>query len=86
MNDLAVSIFSTLLTNGRFSTLYLSPLGKITTVVSRDYTCLMSPNKDETGRRFFRMLLLLVVQCSLFLIFDYEIFRLKPFNSPTVFS
>ena len=39
--DLVVSIFSTLPTNGRFSTLYLISLGKITTAVSRDYACLI---------------------------------------------
>ena len=34
----------------------------------RDYTCLMSPNKDETGRRLSRILLTMVcdkVQCLL---------------------
>ena len=50
MNDLAVSDFSTLPKNGRFSIFYLSQLGKISTAVSRDYASLMSPKKDETDR------------------------------------
>ena len=42
-------------------------LGKVQKIenliaVSRDYTCLLSPKKDETGRGLSRMLLLLVVR------------------------
>ena len=60
MNNLDVSIFFNLPTNGRFSTsyLFLYSLGTITTEVSRNYACLMSPNKDETGRRLLQILLL----------------------------
>ena len=35
--------------------------GVLTNSLSCDYACLMSPNKDETGRRLSRMLLLIVV-------------------------
>ena len=60
-DDLAVSNFSTLPTNKRFRTMYLTPLGLITTAVSRDFACLMSPNKYETGGRLSQMLLLLLI-------------------------
>ena len=63
MYNLAVSFFSPLPTNGRFSTLYLVPLGLILTAVSRDYVCLINPNKDESCRNLSRMLLLLVAWC-----------------------
>ena len=63
VNDLALSIFSTLPTNGRFSTLYLSLLSE-DSLVSCDCACLMSTNKDETGRRLSRMLLFLVMWWS----------------------
>ena len=43
---------------------YFSPLDEISTAVCRDYSCLMSPNKDKTGRTLPRMLLLYVVWCS----------------------
>ena len=73
--DLPASIFRTLPTNGRFSTLFLNPHGKISTAVSRDYACLMSLNKDETGCRLSRMLLLLVVWwSSLLKIVTYKTF------------
>ena len=62
VNDLSVSILSTLLINGRFSTLYFIPLVKTSTAVSCDCACLMSPNKNETGRRLSQMLLFLVVR------------------------
>ena len=42
----------------------------ISTAVSRGYACLMSTNKDETGRTLSRMLLLLVVWWSLLFIVD----------------
>ena len=69
VNDLFALILPTLLTNGCFSTLFLIPLGKNSTAVTRNYACLMSPNKDETVRRLSRMLFLLVVfWSSLFII------------------
>ena len=64
VNDITVSIFSILPTKVRFSTLYLNPIGLIIKAVSRDYACLMSPNKDETGCRLSRKLLLLAVWWS----------------------
>ena len=51
-------------TNGRFSAMHLSPLGKISIAVSRDYACLMTPNKDETGRGLSWILMLMVVWLS----------------------
>ena len=41
---------------------------KITTVVSRDYACMMSLNKDKTGRRLSWMLLLVMRRSLLFII------------------
>ena len=46
------------------SALYLSPLGKFSLASFRDNACLLSPNKDETGRRLSWMLLLLIVWWS----------------------
>ena len=47
--------FLTIPINGRFSALQLSCLVQTSTAVSRDYTCLMSPNKDESGRMLSRI-------------------------------
>ena len=47
VNDSAVSTFLILPTNGRSSTSYLSPLGKISTAISGDYASLISTSKDK---------------------------------------
>ena len=48
----------------------ISSIVLISTAVSRDYACLMSPNKDETGRRLSRILLLMVKWWSSLLVID----------------
>ena len=62
--SLAVLIFSTLPIHGHFSTLYLSPLGKISTTVSCDSASLMSPNKDISSCKLSWIFLLMVVWWS----------------------
>ena len=69
VNDLAASFSKTLPTKGRFSACVLLPAWLDLNSGFCDYACLMSLNKNETGHRLSRILVLVVVWWSFLIIF-----------------